>query len=43
MLILRSVVGRSGSLCGRVIAGDTMPFEFNRRSGDEKSSRNVIK
>lgn len=47
ILILRSIVGRSGSLLleqvGRVIAGDTMPFEFNRRNGDEKSSRNVIK
>lgn len=41
MLIFRS----SGmqSLYGRVIAEDIAPLEFNRRNGDEKSSRRVIK
>lgn len=44
MLILRSGVVQS-LLYGRVMAGagDITPLEFNRRSGDEKSSRNVIK
>lgn len=42
MLILRSLV--KYSLCGlEEIAGDNVPFEFKRRNGDEKSSRNVIK
>lgn len=42
MLILRSFI--ECSRCGlEEIAGDNIPFEFKRRKGDEKSSRNVIK
>lgn len=42
MLIFRSFV-ELFLFARDAVAGDITPFEFSRRSGDEKSSRNVIK